>query len=78
MCVVFSLTTLTCLGAVLGASFTLQQYSYNEICHESLPPSSVKVILLTRGPYPAEVLALIDTLYGMCLSTKIIRVKLKT
>lgn len=33
-------------------------------------PSSVNVILLVTGPNPAAVLALTDTLYGMCLSGK--------
>ena len=33
-----------------------------------LLPSSVNVQLLVRGPNPAEVLAFIETLYGMYLS----------
>lgn len=42
----------------------------------SLLPSSVKVILLIAGPYPAEVLALTETLYGMYLSMKMVQVYL--
>lgn len=58
----------TCPGAAFGTIQNQSQSSLTLTTGISLLPSSVKVILPVAGPYPAEVLALTETLYGMYLS----------